>query len=101
MAFADHHLFTRRDILKIVREAASMNLRDVICTAKDAVKIKPLLDQDAVLQDTALRWWRLDMEVAFDHLADGHENFAKWLAKWWAKSQHVHGIQVQADSQGG
>lgn len=101
MAFADHHLFTHRDILKIVRKAASMNLRDVICTAKDAVKIKPLLDQDAVLQDTALRWWRLDMEVAFDHLADGHENFAKWLAKWWEKSQHVHGIQVQADPQGG
>jgi tetraacyldisaccharide 4'-kinase len=85
MAFADHYPFSRGDILEIYRQAASMNLRDVVCTAKDAVKIKPLLGQD-----TTLRWWRLDMEVAFDrpfdHLGDGHENFANWLSKWWETS---------------
>jgi hypothetical protein len=54
-------------------------------------------------QDTALRWWRLDTEVAFDrpfdHLGDGYENFANWLTKWWETLQHVHRVQVQANSQ--
>jgi hypothetical protein len=104
LAFADHYPFSRRDILEIYRQAASMNLRNVVCTAKDAVKIKPLLGQD-----TALRWWRLDTEVAFDrsfdHLGDGHENFANWLSNWWETSasaaslKHVHRVQVQANPQ--
>lgn len=92
MAFADHHPFTRRDILEIHREAASVNLRDVVCTAKDAVKIKPLLTEDS-----AVRWWRLDTEVAFAPPGNGDETFEKWLTKMVEKSQHIHGVQVQVD----
>jgi tetraacyldisaccharide 4'-kinase len=81
LAFADHHSFSHRDILQILQEADSLNVTDVICTAKDAVKLTPLLDQE-----TALHWWRLDVDIVFGQPRTGGEGFDAWLENWWQNS---------------
>jgi tetraacyldisaccharide 4'-kinase len=43
--FADHHLYTKEDIVNIEREAASRNANCIITTEKDAVKLLAFLDE--------------------------------------------------------
>lgn len=95
-AFPDHHPFSSRDILQILQEAQSLNVQDVVCTAKDAVKLKAL-----PRPEIALKWWRLDMEVVFGQALEGNDCFETWLASWWEEhqSKHVHRVQVQSDPQ--
>ena len=45
--FPDHHDYTQADILRIIREAKENNLKEMITTQKDAVKIRPLGVQGA------------------------------------------------------
>lgn len=74
LAFGDHHVFTQRDIIRIMRQAHAHNASDVVCTAKDAVKLGVLLEQD-----TALRWWQLDVRVRFEERLSADQPFPGWL----------------------
>lgn len=74
LAFGDHHAFTQRDIIRILQQAHAHNARDVVCTAKDAVKLSGLLERD-----TALRWWQLDVHVRFEERLFADQPFPEWL----------------------
>jgi len=80
LAFADHYAFRHRDLHRILHEAQSLKVADVVCTAKDAVKLKPLLSPE-----TALRWWRLNMKIVFGPSPTNQGYFEDWLEKWWEK----------------
>ncbi|GAB6061092.1 tetraacyldisaccharide 4'-kinase [Desulfonatronum parangueonense] len=73
-AFADHHAFSPRDIDDIVRKAKTAGAGHVVCTAKDAVKIR-----DIIPLDTPVQWWSLDMTIRFASLSDEAPRFAEWL----------------------
>ncbi|SDB58944.1 lipid-A-disaccharide kinase [Desulfonatronum thiosulfatophilum] len=73
-AFADHHAFSRREIEDIVRKAGSAGVGHVVCTAKDAVKIRELLGPD-----TPVQWWSMDMTVRFVPESEKSPCFVKWL----------------------
>lgn len=82
LAYSDHHPFTPRDILQIQQDAQTLNVHEVVCTAKDAVKIRPLLDLE-----TALHWRFLDMDMDFEPNLAGPGTFEHWLGNWWAGRQ--------------
>lgn len=82
LAFADHHTFLESDIQGIIGQAQAMNAADIVCTAKDAVKIAPMLNRNSA----ALSWWRLDMDLAFGQPAVGELDFEHWLEMWWEKN---------------
>lgn len=82
-AFPDHHSFSSRDILQILQEAKALNVQDVVCTAKDAVKLKALQHPEM-----ALKWWRLEMEVVFGQPLEGNDYFETWLKSWWEEHHY-------------
>jgi len=75
-AFADHHDFSLEDLARITRQAEAQDITHIVCTAKDATKIQPLLGPNA-----KQRWWSLEMELDFAPPGPGQEDFAAWLQR--------------------
>lgn len=75
-AFADHHEFSLEDLSRIIRQAGAQGIKHLICTAKDATKIQPLLAWNPEVQ-----WWSLEMELGFAQPGPGQEDFATWLRR--------------------
>lgn len=76
LVFGDHHGFTQRDIISILQQAHAHDVCDVVCTAKDAVKLDVLLEQE-----TTLRWWQLDLHVRFEERLFADAPFPDWLGR--------------------
>jgi tetraacyldisaccharide 4'-kinase len=79
-AFADHHAYAEKDVRRMMRG----NTLPVVCTAKDAVKLRYF---DALWGDTPV--WMLDVRAAFgpgvDFGAAGDPalGFTDWWTAWW------------------
>lgn len=56
MVFADHHPLGTRTAEAVARQAGKLGIKDVVCTAKDAVKLKPW---------PGLSIWVLEARVVF------------------------------------
>lgn len=81
-AFADHHPFSAKDIIRLALNAAAASVVDLVCTAKDAVKIAHLLPRGQGrnwTQNTGPRWWSLDMTVRFLPFTTQAPRFENWL----------------------
>ena len=73
-AFADHHAFSRADIETLVRRAKAAGVGHVVCTAKDAVKIREIITADSPVQ-----WWSLDTIIRIAPLSEESPCFEQWL----------------------
>ena len=82
-AFRDHHWFTPADVSGIVERARSVNADSVVTTAKDAVRLEPLLSR---LIGT-MSWAVLPMEVEIEP----REVFASWLRSRLPRDVRSHG----------
>ena len=71
LPFRDHHWFTPRDVARIAAAARESGAEAVITTAKDAVRLAPVLPRD-----TEVPWAVLPMDVAFGDVP----RLAAWLA---------------------
>ncbi|WP_084184734.1 tetraacyldisaccharide 4'-kinase [Desulfonatronum thiodismutans] len=79
-AFADHHPFSAKDVIRLAQKAAAANTDHLVCTAKDAVKIRSVLAQDQA-QNQGQDWWSLDMSVRFTPFTTGAPRFEDWLER--------------------
>jgi tetraacyldisaccharide 4'-kinase len=73
--FKDHHSYTRDDIAAIRRTASHCGVREIICTPKDAVKLKGLGADD---------FWTFDLDIEFSRsiFFDGSE--PETFDSWWS-----------------
>lgn len=74
--FADHHFFTTADVRGLARKAEAVHTNHLVCTAKDAVKIRDILPHQQTPQ-----WWSLDMSVRFAPFTPGASRFEDWLER--------------------
>lgn len=58
IVYKDHHKYSLSDIKKIQEQAKSFKVKNILCTQKDAVKLKNLIKNP-----TPLNWFYLDMSV--------------------------------------
>lgn len=75
-AFADHHPFSAKDISRLTQKAKAAHTDHLVCTAKDAVKVREVLPQEQ-----ALLWWSLDMTVRFAPFTTSAQRFEDWLKR--------------------
>jgi tetraacyldisaccharide 4'-kinase len=68
----DHHAYDRREIRALARG------RRIVCTPKDAVKIRDLADADADI-------WQLHTRLVFTPARDGDPAFPDWWEEWWLR----------------
>lgn len=75
LVFNDHHAFSAEDIVTIRKAAALAGTKEIICTPKDAVKLRGLGADD---------FWTFDLSVQFDKsiFFDGSEPVT--FDKWWS-----------------
>lgn len=66
-AFSDHHLYTREDIREALEEAQGLDMQAIVITEKDAVKIKPLLEEKEKPFFYAVK---LDVELNLDKILE-------------------------------
>ncbi len=79
-AFADHHPFSAKDVARLAQKAVAVNTDHLVCTAKDAVKIRDVLPQDHEAH-RAPHWWSLDMSVRFAPFTTDAPRFEDWLER--------------------
>lgn len=73
-AFADHHSFSSADVARLAQKAMASNTDHLVCTAKDAVKVR-----DVLPRGQEPHWWSLDMSVHFAPFTTGAPRFEDWL----------------------
>lgn len=89
-AFADHHPYSARDIQAVVKMSAAP--LPVVCTAKDAVKLRPFASVFG-----ALPVWVLETAVEFGRSLFCEESFPSW---WQARWQEAGGTGAVVDGSG-
>ena len=83
-AFADHHPFSAKDVARLAQKATTANTDHLVCTAKDAVKIRDVLPQEQEANRDPLQvphWWSLDMSVRFAPFTTDALRFEDWLER--------------------
>lgn len=85
-AFADHHPFSVMDVARLAQKAVAAHTEHLVCTAKDAVKVRDVLPQEPDArpgheQPQDLNWWSLDMSVQFAPFSTGAPRFEDWLER--------------------
>lgn len=80
MIFKDHHAYTGKDVQEIIRTAEKVGCRAILCTPKDAVKLRDLCTED---------FWQFDLRVEFGPSTLGrHNTFESW---WEARFDAIRG----------
>jgi len=70
--FADHHLYTKEDLVNMIKEAVSLNASCIITTEKDAVKLLAFIDEVDLKIPVYAQKVSLDIEL--ENIID--ENFS-------------------------
>ena len=70
LVYPDHHPFSEGDWERIRRNADSLRCRTIVCTAKDAVKLKGV-------KDSRIAW--LDLRLSFGGSENSELDFPSWL----------------------
>ena len=72
IAFADHHAFGEKEWKRIGKEAERLGCRYILCTPKDAIKLRDVADS---------RLWTFRLGVEFSDRMPGKEEFPLWWKK--------------------
>lgn len=78
LVFPDHHPFTRQDWDTIEKSLQRTGARRALCTAKDAVKLRPLADE---------RLYALETRLVFGPTLFADAPFPDWWSKLWPTLQ--------------
>jgi tetraacyldisaccharide 4'-kinase len=75
-AYPDHHRFSKRDWLDVRELAADAGAGQIVCTAKDAVKLEKFRPQNLMV---------LEVQVVFGEALFTEESFDEWWRRRWAE----------------
>ena len=80
LVFRDHHAYSKKDVLNIVRAAERAGCPAILCTPKDAVKLGPLCTE---------AFWQFDLRVEFGPSTLGKSiTFESW---WETRFEEIQG----------